>query len=89
MNIASTLILMILITISAFSVIFLKYQNRYLNIEIANNDKILFETSERYRSLLRERNNLTDKRIQKSSLGEALNMKIPNQKRILIMNLDN
>ncbi len=89
MNLISAVFLMIFITVSAFSVIFIKYQNRYLNIEISKNDKTLYETSERYRSLLREKNNLTDRKLQKSSLGQALDMKIPNQKRILIMNLDN
>ena len=33
MNITSTLLLIILITSSAFGVIFIKYQNRVLNIE--------------------------------------------------------
>ena len=89
MNLISAVFLMIFITVSTFSVIFIKYQNRYLNIEISKNDKTLYETSERYRSLLREKNNLTDRKLQKSSLGQALDMKIPNQKRILIMNLDN
>ena len=80
MNLISAVFLMIFITVSAFSVIFIKYQNRYLNIEISKNDKTLYETSERYRSLLREKNNLTDRKLQKSSLGQALDMKIPNQK---------
>ena len=35
MNITSTLLLITLITASAFGVIFIKYQNRVLNIEIS------------------------------------------------------
>ena len=38
MNLVSTLILILLITTSAFGVIFIKYQNRALNIEISKND---------------------------------------------------
>jgi cell division protein FtsL len=87
MNLVSTLILILLITASAFGVIFIKYQNRALNIEISKNEKILFETSELYRKLLKEKTKLTDSKLQKSSLGEALDMQLPSKKRILIMNL--
>ena len=74
MNLVSTLILILLITASAFGVIFIKYQNRALNIEISKNEKVLFETSELYRELLKEKTKLTDSKLQKSSLGEALDM---------------
>ena len=87
MNLVSTLILIHLITTSAFGVIFIKYQNRALNIEISKNEKILFETSELYRELLKEKTKLTDSKLQKSSLGEALDMQLPSKERILIMNL--
>lgn len=87
MNLVSTLILILLITASAFGVIFIKYQNRALNIEISKNEKILFETSELYRELLKEKTKLTDSKLQKTSLGEALDMQLPSKKRILIMNL--
>ena len=87
MNLVSTLILILLITASAFGVIFIKYQNRTLNIEISKNEKVLFETSELYRELLKEKTKLTDSKLQKSSLGEALDMQLPSKKRILIMNL--
>ena len=87
MNLVSTLILILLITASAFGVIFIKYQNRALNIEISKNEKMLFETSELYRELLKEKTKLTDSKLQKSSLGEALDMQLPSKKRILIMNL--
>jgi cell division protein FtsL len=70
MNFVSTLVLIILITVSAFSAIFIKYQNRTLNIEVSKNEKILFETSEKYRELLRQKINLTDSKLQKNSLGE-------------------
>jgi len=88
MNFVSTLVLIILITISAFSAIFIKYQNRTLNIEVSKNEKILFETSEKYRELLRQKVNLTDSKLQKSGLGEALGMSLPSKERILIMNLN-
>ena len=87
MNLVSTLILILLITASAFGVIFIKYQNRALNIEISKNEKILFETSELYRELLKEKTKLTDSKLQKSSLGEELDMQLPSKERILIMNL--
>jgi cell division protein FtsL len=87
MNLVSTLILILLITASAFGVIFIKYQNRALNIEISKNEKILFETSELYRELLKEKTKLTDSKLQKTSLGEALDMQLPSKERILIMNL--
>ena len=87
MNLVSTLILILLITASAFGVIFIKYQNRALNIEISKNEKVLFETSELYRELLKEKTKLTDSKLQKSSLGEALDMQLPSKERILIMNL--
>ena len=89
MNLGTTLILIVLITVSAFSAIFVKYQNRILNIEVSKNERILFETSERYRELLEQKVNLTDNKLQKSGLGEALGMSLPSKERILIMNLNN
>jgi cell division protein FtsL len=88
MNLASTLVLIILITVSAFSAIFIKYQNRMLNIEVSKNEKILFESSEKYRELLRQKTNLTDSKLQKNSLGNTLGMSLPSKERILIMNLN-
>ena len=87
MNIGASILLIALITVSAFGVIYIKYQNRFLNIEISNNEKKLFESSELYRELLKEKTLLTDKNIQKNSLGEALGMQLPGKERILIMNL--
>ena len=89
MNLGTTFILITLITVSAFCAIFVKYQNRVLNIEVSKNERILFETSERYRELLEQKVNLTDSKLQKSSLGETLGMSLPSKERILIMNLNN
>ncbi len=88
MNITSSLLLIILITVSAFSVIFIKYQNRVLNIEISNNEKKLFYLSESYRQLLKNKTEITDRQLQKNSLGEALNMQLPTKDRILIMKVE-
>ena len=88
MNITSSLLLIILITVSAFSVIFIKYQNRVLNIEISNNEKKLFYLSESYRQLLKNKTEITDRKLQKNSLGKALNMQIPAKDRILIMKVE-
>ena len=88
MNITYSLLLIIFITISAFGVIFVKYQNRMLNIEISKNEKKLFYLSESYRQLLQEQSKVTDRKLQKNSLGEALNMQLPTKERILIMNLE-
>ena len=88
MNLTYSLLLIIFITISAFGVIFVKYQNRMLNIEISKNEKRLFYLSESYRQLLQDQTEVTDRKLQKNSLGEALNMKLPTKERILIMNLE-
>ena len=88
MNLTYSFVLIILITISAFGVIFVKYQNRMLNIEISKNEKRLFYLSESYRQLLHEQTEVTDRKLQKNSLGEALNMQLPTKERILIMNLE-
>ena len=80
--------LIIFITISAFGVIYVKYQNRMLNIEISKNEKRLFYLSESYRQLLQDQTEVTDRKLQKNSLGEALNMQLPTKERILIMNLE-
>ena len=89
MNLGTTVILIVLITVSAFGAIFVKYQNRILNIEVSKNERILFETSERYRELLEQKVNLTDRKLQKSGLGGALGMSIPTKERILTMNINN
>ena len=88
MNFVSTLVLIILITVSAFSAIFIKYQNITLNIEVSKNEKMLFEKSEKYRELLRQKVNLTDSKLQKNILGDTLDMSLPSKERILIMNLN-
>ena len=88
MNLTYSLLLIIFITTSAFAVIFVKYQNRMLNIEISKNEKRLFYLSESYRQLLQEQTEVTDRKLQKNSLGEALNMQLPTKERILIMNLE-
>ena len=88
MNLTYSLLLIIFITMSAFGVIFVKYQNRMLNIEISKNEKRLFYLSESYRQLLQEQTKVTDRKLQKNSLGEALNMQLPMKERILIMNLE-
>ena len=88
MNITSSLLLIILITASAFGVIFIKYQNRILNIEISNNEKKLFYLSESYRQLLKNKTEITDRKLQKNSLGKALNMQLPTKDRILIMKVE-
>ena len=88
MNLTYSFVLIILITISAFGVIFVKYQNRMLNIEISKNEKRLFYLSESYRQLLKDQTEVTDRKLQKNSLGEALNMQLPTKERILIMNLE-
>ena len=88
MNLTYSFLLIIFITISAFGVIFVKYQNRMLNIEISETEKRLFYLSESYRQLLQEHTEVTDRKLQKNSLGEALNMQLPTKERILIMNLE-
>ena len=88
MNITYSFLLIILITASAFSVVFIKYQNRMLNIEISKNERKLFILSESYRSLLKDKTEITDNRLQKNSLGEALNMQLPTKERILIMKVE-
>ena len=88
MNLTYSFVLIIFITISAFGVIFVKYQNRMLNIEISKNEKRLFYLSESYRQLLKDQIEVTDRKLQKNSLGEALNMQLPTKERILIMNLE-
>ena len=88
MNLTASFALILLITISAFGVIFIKYQNRILNIEISENEKKHYYLSESYRQLLKDKADITDKVLQKNSLGKALNMQLPNKERILIMNID-
>ncbi|MEK9906203.1 MAG: cell division protein FtsL [Gammaproteobacteria bacterium] len=88
MNLTASFVLILLITISAFGVIFIKYQNRILNIEISENEKKHYYLSESYRQLLKDKADITDKVLQKNSLGKALNMQLPNKERILIMNID-
>ena len=87
-NLTSSLLLIVLITVSAFGVIYIKYQNRALNIEISKNEKKLYYLSESYRQLLKKKTEVTDRKIQRNSLGEALNMQLPSKERILIMNLE-
>ena len=65
MNLTASFVLILLITISAFGVIFIKYQNRILNIEISENEKKHYYLSESYRQLLKDKADITDKVLQK------------------------
>ena len=87
MNLGVSFALIVLITVSAFGAIFVKYQNRILNIEVSKNERILFDTSERYRELLEKKVNLTDSKLQKRSLRHLFLEKKKKIKLTLIMTI--
>ena len=67
MNLTYSFVLIIFITISAFGVIFVKYQNRMLNIEISKNEKRLFYLSELHIDNYYQQTEVTDRKLQKKS----------------------
>jgi len=76
-----------IITLSAFSVIYIKHQNRIMNIEIESIEKKKSVEVNKYKELLNAKATLLDKELVGKSFKENLGMDVPSRNKIIYLNL--
>tara|TARA_Y100000996_G_scaffold118917_1_gene88777 strand:+ start:769 stop:1038 length:270 start_codon:yes stop_codon:yes gene_type:complete len=87
MRIMINLFLLSIITISAFGVIFIKHQNRNMNISIEKIDKKLAYELNEHKKLLDDKNKLIHNRLINIDFEKQLGMEMPHKKKIIYLNL--
>ena len=87
MRIMLNLSIFFIITLSAFSVIYIKHQNRIMNIEIESIEKKKSVEINKYKELLNTKATLLDKELVGKSFKENLGMDVPSRNKIIYLNL--
>ena len=87
MRIMINLIILSFITISAFTVIYVKHKNRLINIDIENLEKKLSNELNEHKRLLDIKAQLIDKKLTDSNIKRILGMEIPDKNKIIYIDL--
>ena len=87
MRIMINLIILSLITISAFTVIYVKHKNRLINIDIEKSEKKLSDELNEHKRLLDIKAQLIDKKLTDSNIKRILGMEIPDKNKIIYIDL--
>mgnify|MGYP001475068250 CR=1 FL=1 len=87
MRIMLNISIFFIITLSAFSVIYIKHQNRIMNIEIESIEKKKSVEVNKYKELLNAKATLLDKELVGKSFKENLGMDVPSRNKIIYLNL--
>ena len=83
----STLNFLSVITISAFTVIYVKHQNRLMNINIEKSEKDLSYQLNQHKKLLDIKAQLIDENLSDTNIKKILGMEIPNKNKIIYIDL--
>ena len=75
------------ITISAFTVIYVKHKNRLINIDIENLEKKLSNELNEHKKLLDIKAQLIDKKLTDSNIKRILGMEIPDKNKVIYIDL--
>ena len=87
MRIMFNLFILFIITISAFTVIYLKHKNRTMNINIEKIEKNLsFELNE-HKRLLDIKAKLINQKLENTDMKKSLGMEIPSKKKTIYLDL--
>ena len=87
MRIMFNLFILFVITISAFTVVYLKHKNRTMNINIENIEKELsFELNE-HKRLLDTKAQMINQKLVNTDIKKSLGMEIPSKKKIIYLDL--
>ena len=87
MRIMFNLTILLIITLSAFTVVHLKHKNRTMNISIEDIEKELsFELNE-HKRLLDIKAKLINKKLVNTDIEKSLGMEIPSKKKIIYLDL--
>ena len=87
MRIMINLIILSFITISAFTVIYVKHKNRLINIDIERSEKKLSNELNEHKRLLDIKAQLIDKKLTDSNIKRILGMEIPDKNKIIYIDL--
>ena len=87
MRIMFNLFILFIITMSAFTVVYLKHKNRTMNINIEGIEQELsFELNE-HKRLLDTKAKLINKKLVNTHFKKSLGMEIPSKKKIIYLDL--
>ena len=87
MRIMINLIILSFITISAFTVIYVKHKNRLINIDIERSEKKLSNELNEHKRLLDIKAQLIDKKLTDSNIKRILGMEIPDKNKVIYIDL--
>jgi len=87
MRIMTNLLILFIITISAFTVIYVKHKNRLMNIQIEKSEKELSLQLNQHKKLLDKKAQLIDKKLTDTNIKRILGMKIPNKNKVIYIDL--
>ena len=87
MRIMINLMILSFITISAFTVVYVKHKNRLVNIDIEKSEKKLSNELNEHKRLLDIKAQLIDKKLTNSNIKRILGMEIPDKNKIIYIDL--
>ena len=87
MRIMTNLLILFIITISAFTVIYVKHKNRLMNIQIEKSEKELSRQLNQHKKLLDTKAQLIDEKLTDTDIKRILGMKIPNKNNVIYIDL--
>ena len=87
MRIMYNLIILLMISLSAFAVIYIKHKNRIMNINIEKAEKNRSIELNQHMKLLDMKRKLLEKKLVTQNIEESLGMEIPSKKKIIYLNL--
>ena len=87
MRIMINLLILSTITISAFTVIYVKHKNRLMNMNIERSETKLSHQLNEHKKLLDIRAQLIDKKLTDTNIKRILGMEIPNKNKIIYLDL--
>ncbi|MBT3548814.1 MAG: hypothetical protein HOI56_03845 [Gammaproteobacteria bacterium] len=81
------LTILLIITLSAFTVVYLKHKNRTMNISIENTEQSLQFQLNEHKRLLDIKAKLINKKLVNTDIEKSLGMEIPSKKKIIYLDL--
>jgi|TARA_B100001996_G_scaffold136337_1_gene103733 cell division protein FtsL len=87
MKITYNLIILFVLTLSAFTVIYIKHLNRIVNIEMEKSEKNISKHLNEHKRLLDIKTKLLDKKLITENIKKTLGMEIPSKEKIIYLNL--
>lgn len=87
MRIMINLLILFIITISAFTVIYVKHKNRLMNIQIEKSENELSYQLNQHKKLLDLKAQLIDEKLTDTNIKRILGMKIPNKNKVIYIDL--